>query len=181
MLRVALLAITACGPSLREIEDHNHHSLATADARIAEAGPPFTPAKVSLPLATATIAAPGLEPDEKLYADPSGQLVLASSACAVAARCGSTCAQPVEYSFHHAADRVVVVRKRVVEQIVKEKKDSSCPAGCGGGARPSEPAPPSEIAGFGLGVTAVAQLELRTVSYTLHVVNRVCTNTTPVP
>jgi hypothetical protein len=183
MIRVAfLLVVTACGPSLREIEDHNRHSLATADARIAEAGPPFTPATVSLPLATAAVAAPGLERDETLYADPSGQLVFVSSACVVPARCGNGCARAVEYSFHHAADgHVIVVRKRVVEQIVRRENDASCSAGCGGGTPPSEAPARSDIPGLGLGVTAVAQVELRTVTYTQQIVDRVCTNTTPVP
>jgi hypothetical protein len=182
---ILLCSIAACGPSLRAMEEHNRRALSDAEATGRAAGRSFEPPRVVVDpeRVVAASGSHGLEPGETLYADASGQLVLVAATCAVPARCGDACARPVRYSFHRApGGRVIVVRSRVVLDIVRTEDDSSCPAGCGGGAQRGAPAatrePPS---GAGLGVTEIDRVELRTVAYTEQVVDRVCTNTTPVP
>jgi hypothetical protein len=181
MKRALLIAVVACGPSTKNIADHNQHSVARADQATAAAGPAFEAPHATVPASLAPVSRPA--EDEALYADPAtGQLVFVSSACAVRARCGNDCVRPVEYTYHHASNgHVVIVRRRVIQQVVRTEDDPSCPAGCGGGARPSEPEPPTVLAGFGLGVHSPDQIELRSVTYTEQIVMRVCTNTDPVP
>ncbi len=175
----------ACGPSLREMADRNRRALASAEAQRGAAGPAFEPPRVVVDPARVVAAegSHGLEPGEALYADATGQLVLVAAACAVPARCGDGCLRPVTYSFHRApGGRVVVVRTRVVYDVVRTEEDPNCPAGCGGGAPPAGRAEPREApSGAGLGVTTLDRVELRTVTYAEQLVDRVCTNTTPVP
>lgn len=182
---VALGSMTACGPSLRAIEEHNRRARTDAEAATRAAGSVFEPPRVEVDPAhdVASAGSHGLEQGEWLYADASGQLVLVAAACAVRARCGDDCERPVEYSFHRARDgRVVIVRSRVVLEEVRTEDDPNCPALCGGGApRFGSAAVRGALSGAGLGVTELDRVELRTVTYAEQIVRRVCTNTTPIP
>jgi hypothetical protein len=183
---LAAWLLVACGPSLQQIEHDNQRAHADADARAVAAGPTIALPTTTIPL-TANVASlagsNGLEQDETLYTDATGQLVFVSTACAIpVASCGGGCEQMVEYTFHRGTrGQVVIVRERAMPDVVRTKTDPSCPALCGGGQQQGRPMPPTEIAGTALGVTSLAQVELRTVTYTKELIDRACTNTTPVP
>lgn len=185
MFATVVCFVSACGPSLRAIEEHNLQARAEAGATIRAAGRVFEPSAVTVDPehVVASEGSHGLEHGETLYTDTSGQLVFVSEACAMRARCGDECARRVEYSYHHApGGRVIIVRSHVEREVARSEDDPSCPAGCGGGAQRSMPMPTSAApSGMALGVNALDRVELRTVAYVEQVVERVCTNTTPVP
>jgi len=181
---LALALLTACAPSLHEIDRHNRDANADADAKIGATGAAFTPAAIELPLSAPVAAAAGtagLEPGETIYRD-GDQLVFASTACVRAATCGDGCAIPVRYTFHRAADRhLIVTRDRIREQIVKTVEDDTCPKYCGGGTPPAPEPTRATIPGSALGVGALGALEFRDVTRDVWIVDRICTNTQPIP
>lgn len=154
--------------------------------------PGYAAASASSPAAgaPATLAAAagwhGLLDSEHVVALRStGELVLLGGVCVRRGRCGG-CSGYAEYRYAHARDgHVVVVRMHPLEEVVASHDDPSCPAGCGGGnpastmAAQAGMAPPAT--GARLGITSLAQLEIRDDAYPVKLVETVCTNTTPVP
>ncbi|MFT3696155.1 MAG: hypothetical protein QM831_23655 [Kofleriaceae bacterium] len=186
-MRLALLLLISCAPSQAHLDAENKTSLDHATAKATASGAPFAPTASQVPIVTTGLPATGLIGGELVIKLESGELAFAGFACLEPARCGDGCGRAATYQYAHASDgHVVIVRDRPIWVAVATKDDPSCPAGCGGGTPQArvmrDPnAPPPTMAASGLGITDLAKLEIRDNSYRMEYVDRVCTNTTPVP
>jgi hypothetical protein len=206
---VSLLA--ACTPSLATLNAENERAVAHAESVAAASGTAFKPANVDVadpvpppadreahlwqpprppsgPPATLVAQAGShglLETEHVVALASNGELLFLGGVCTSRNNCGG-CSSFAEYRYYHTADgHVIVVRMNPVEDVVDSQDDPSCPAGCGGGNPQSTEeamagAPPPSV-GLDLGITSIAKLEIREDSYPVKVIERRCTNTTPLP
>jgi hypothetical protein len=201
-MRIGLVAslvvvVTACTPSQMQLDADNARALARANARIAATGAAFTPAAVAVDVTTSEHHTPGREGElatlvgydgahglresEALVAlRGTGELVFIGGFCALSGHCGR-CARQVEYRYFHAPNgSVIVVRPHAVDEVVATRNDSSCSALCAGGT-PEARAMDDTTYGARLGITSIDRFELRDEPYVVKIIDRVCTNTVPIP
>ncbi|MBA3460692.1 MAG: hypothetical protein H0T46_12060 [Deltaproteobacteria bacterium] len=201
------LLVAGCAPSLtqanRDATTHNEKAVGALERRVAEAGTPFVPPTVEIrvadvppdpnapagaPRSTAPLANPaasagahGLVQLERLYR-VDGQLAFMGGVCVEPASCGTGCGISALYRYARAADgRVVILRLRPSVRTVRIEVDQ-CGDDCGGGAQPPpEPAPSGLETVALLGVSALDQVEVRELRYSIVRVDTWCANPIPRP
>jgi hypothetical protein len=200
-MRFALIAsmvlTPACTPSQAKLDAENERALARANARGAATGAPFTPAAVGVDVTTSEHHTPGrqgelatlvaydgshgLRESEAVVAlRGTGELVFIGGFCAATTACGR-CVRQVEYRYFHAPNgNVIVVRPHAVDEVVATRNDSSCSALCRGGT-PEARAMDDTTYGARLGITSIDRFELRDEPHVVKIIQRVCTNTEPIP